>query len=81
MDKIEKLFRKISKKDRVQIRAIIFLIETDDLKMLEIKKLSGLKNFYRVRVGKYRLIFKREKEQNIIWEIKIRDEKTYRHLS
>ena len=81
MDKIEKLFRKISKKDRDQIRGMVFLIEINDLKMLEIKKLVGLKNFYRARIGKYRIIYKKEHGQNIIWEIRMRNEKTYGNLS
>lgn len=80
MDKIEKLFRKISPKDRQQIRAVIFLIEKAETTLLNIKKLGGSQNQYRARVGKYRIIFKREGRRNIIIEVSLRNEKTYKSL-
>lgn len=81
MDKVEKLFRKISKKDRQQILAIIFLIEKNEIDLLDIKKLEDSHSHYRARVGKYRIIFKKEKRYNIVMKVSLRDEKTYRHLS
>ena len=77
MDRIKKLFRKISKKDRQQILAVIFLIEKDETALLDIKKLEGSSNRYRARVGKYRVIFKKESRQNIIIKISLCNEKTY----
>ncbi|MEX0918735.1 MAG: hypothetical protein WDZ85_02090 [Candidatus Paceibacterota bacterium] len=80
MDKIEKLFQKKSPRDREQIKAIVFLIEINDLKLLAVKKLAGAKSLYRVRIGKYRLVFEKSKGLNLIREIGIRNEKTYRRL-
>jgi len=77
MDRIEKLFRKISKKDRQQILAIVFLIEKKEIKLLDIKKIEGHSGQYRARVGKYRIIFKKEIGQNIILKVSLRNEKTY----
>ena len=36
---------------------------------LDIKPLKGFKNFYRLRIGKFRIIFKIEKEELIIYVI------------
>ena len=77
MDRVEKLFRKISKRDRQQILAAIFLIEKKDTELLDIKKIEGSKNQYRARVGKYRVIFKKEAKQNLILKVSLRNEKTY----
>lgn len=77
MDRVEKLFRKISKKDRQQILATIFLIEKKETELLDIKKLEGHPGQYRVRVGKYRIIFKKEAGQNMILKVSLRNEKTY----
>ncbi len=77
MDRVEKLFRKISKKDRQQILAVMFLVEKKDTELLDIKKIEGSKNQYRARVGKYRVIFKKEARQNLILKVSLRNEKTY----
>ncbi len=77
MDRIEKLFRKISKKDRQQILVAIFLIEKKETELLNIKKIEDHFGQYRARVGKYRIIFKKEGGQNIILKVSLRNEKTY----
>ena len=81
MDKVEKLFRKILKKDRQQILATMFLIEKKEMALLDVKKLEGGSNRYRARVGKYRVVFKKEGKQNIVIEVNLRNEKTYSNLS
>lgn len=47
-------------------------------KGLDIKKLTGYKDIYRVRFGKIRVIFRRHDSDINILEISRRSEKTYR---
>ena len=78
MDKIEKLFRKISKPERQRLRLVLELLSKKDFKSLDIKKLKG-QDFYRVRKGRFRIIFRINKNKQVkIFAIKIRNEGTYR---
>jgi mRNA-degrading endonuclease RelE of RelBE toxin-antitoxin system len=77
MNKIDKFLIKIDKKTRLVIEEIILLIANNNLSMLDIKKLKGKGNIYRVRVGKIRVIFEHTKTVNIIKSISYRDENTY----
>lgn len=77
MDEIEKLFRKISQKNRKLLHNLI-----EDLlnkkKILNIKKLEG-SEFFRLRKGKFRIIFHYDsKKEAIIDSIRIKSEDTYK---
>lgn len=77
MDEIEKLFRKISKKDRGLLQKIILDL-LDGAKFLNIKKLRD-SDFYRLKKGKFRIIFHYDsKKQIIIDSVRIRREDTYK---
>ena len=65
MDKIEKLFRKISKKDRVMLKGIISNIVVGSLDKLDIKKIVNT-DFFRVKAKKYRIIYHLEKEEFLL---------------
>ncbi len=78
MDHIKKLFRKISKKDRESLRSLVLLLQdTKERKKLNIKKLQN-SDFYRVRKGRFRVIFHLEKKSVVIDSIKLRNENTYK---
>ncbi len=78
MDHIEKLFRKISKKDRESLKSLVLLLqETKERKNLNIKKLQN-SDFYRARKGRFRVIFHLEKNSVVIDSIKLRNENTYK---
>lgn len=77
MDKIEKLLRKISKKQREYLLRIIEKLLSDNKKGLDIKKLKNT-DFYRLRSGRFRIIFHKENKEIIIDGIKLRDENTYK---
>lgn len=78
MNKIEKLLRKISKKDRVVLLNVVEEIMTgEDLAHLKPIKLQGL-DLYRIRKGNFRIIFHKEHGDVVIDSIKMRDENTYR---
>ena len=78
MDHIAKLLRKVSKKDRESLKfLIVSLQDVKERKVLNIKKLQN-SDFYRVRKGRFRIIFHLEKKSVIIDSIKLRNENTYK---
>ncbi|MBU2542783.1 type II toxin-antitoxin system mRNA interferase toxin, RelE/StbE family [Patescibacteria group bacterium] len=77
MDKIEKLLRKISRKQREKLFQIIEKLLSGDRGELDIKKLKNT-DFYRLRSGRFRIIYHKEKANIIIDSIKLRDENTYK---
>lgn len=82
MNKIEKFLRSISKTDRDAILLLIDLLERDPAKVPGIMALSGMKDFYRVRMGNYRIIFFRDPKTKKVETKRIgrRNEKTYKDL-
>ncbi|MBU0596712.1 type II toxin-antitoxin system RelE/ParE family toxin [Patescibacteria group bacterium] len=77
MDKIEKLLRKISKKQREFLLGVIKKLLSGKNEGLDIKKLKDT-DFYRLRSGRFRIIFHKENNEIIIDGIKLRDENTYK---
>jgi len=79
MQEIEKLFRKISKKDRGKLLLITNeLLDKNKRKNLQIEKIKD-SDFYKIRKGNFRIIFHyKSPNETIIDSIKLRDEKTYR---
>ena len=77
MNKIEKLLHKMSKQDRNKITIVVALICSNNLGFLDIKKLEGFDNMYRIRVGKFRIKFKKYEKSNEIIEITRRNDNTY----
>jgi len=78
MDKIEKLLRKISDKNRKKLLNLIALIVSNNEKL----KIVKIKNtdFFRVRHGDFRIIFHNEDGEVIIDSIKLRNKNTYKNL-
>lgn len=58
MDKIEKILRKMGKKEQEVMMLLMLQIKADYTAIPGIKKLQGRRNLFRVRVGQYRLIFR-----------------------
>lgn len=77
MNHIEKLFRKINKKDREVLLKTLNLILARNLKELVAIKLSA-SDFYRVRKGNFRIIFHYEGEETVIDAVRLRNEGTYK---
>ncbi|MDP2668544.1 MAG: hypothetical protein Q8P07_01800 [bacterium] len=76
MDRIEKLFRKISANERELLLDISKRIISGETDGLNIEKLSG-SDFYRLRKGVFRIIFHYENKMPIIVSIRLKNEKTY----
>jgi mRNA-degrading endonuclease RelE of RelBE toxin-antitoxin system len=78
MDELEKLFRKVSKKEREQLSVYANELQSD-VKTFNSTKLKD-SDFYRARKGRWRFIFHYEGKEVVIDNIRLRDEKTYRDI-
>lgn len=78
MDKISKLISKIPKKDAIKIADSIEKLINGKTSNLDIKKLKGFQDIFRVRVGNYRVIYKTLDKGINILEIAKRKEDTYK---
>jgi mRNA-degrading endonuclease RelE of RelBE toxin-antitoxin system len=79
MDKIQKAIAKLSKKHRL----IYFFLEqrllAKNLSGLNVGKLKGNKNIYRVKHGKLRIIFRFSSDSLEVLDIGLRNDNTYRN--
>lgn len=80
MDKIIKFLRKRSKKERLILQSAIRLIVERKTDGLDIKKIVGSKNIFRVRVGAFRIIFEKHESENFIRFVGLRNESTYKNI-
>ena len=77
-DKNAKFLRKLSGKEEQRAMAARSKVLANDLSGLDVKKLSGWDYYYRVRVGRIRIIFESIDGKNQIIQITWRDDQTYR---
>jgi len=77
MDQIRKMLRRVSPKDRQRIKAVIGKLRIGDETGLDIAPLRGYRDAFRVRVGGYRLILRREGRTYRPVALLRRNEKTY----
>jgi len=79
MDKIEKLLRRINKKDRKKLLGIITDLVSENMKSLDVQKVKNT-DFYRLKSGRFRIIFHFYNKDIIVDSIKLRDRATYKKL-
>lgn len=78
MDKIAKALEKFNTDERNKIKAILLKINSGVFTGLDIKKLKGHDNIFRVRKGKIRIIYRINQNNNIyILTVERRSDKTY----
>lgn len=77
VDKIKKLLLKLSKKDNEKIRELSRKLINGEIKGLDIVKVVN-SDFYRLKSGRFRIIYHFEDNAVIIDSIKLRNEKTYK---
>ena len=77
MDKIQKLFRRIPRKDRLRIQDALSRVYLGNSKGDERQKLKGFVHIYRIRIGNYRVIFYDDGTEVILKAVKRRNEVTY----
>ena len=77
MDKIEKALLKLSEKERAWVKGILFQIQSKNQAGLDIKKLKGRHDIFRVRKGDIRILYQIKNGKTFILAIERRNEKTY----
>jgi mRNA-degrading endonuclease RelE of RelBE toxin-antitoxin system len=76
MDKNQKFLRRLSSKELRSLQAVLLQIQERKTAGLDIKKLSGHQDVFRVRTGDIRIIFLANRSTIEILEISRRNEKT-----
>lgn len=77
---LNKQLAKFSKKEIKRILGVVESINKGDLFGLQLKKLSGKKDLFRIRVGSIRVLYRRIGKKALILKIERRSDKTYRNL-
>lgn len=80
MDKNLKFLKRLSTKEFSSVEKILRKIHVGDTKNLDIKKLSGYQDVYRVRIKTVRIIFLITENRTDVLEISRRSEKTYKRF-
>jgi mRNA-degrading endonuclease RelE of RelBE toxin-antitoxin system len=78
MDKISKALKKLKLAERKTVKNIILLIEGGQYLTLDLKKLKGYDNIFRVRHGRWRVIFKVDGINIKILTLEKRNDNTYK---
>jgi mRNA interferase RelE/StbE len=71
--KVEKKLKEIENKSRKLVLKRLKILEKGFARELDIKKLKGFKNHYRLRVGKFRILFYLAGDKIIIYRIAPRE--------
>ena len=78
MDKVVKFLKRLSTDERVLVENVLVQIKKGDLSGLDVRKLKGVGNLFRVRQGSIRIILKKEKATYTIIFIERRGKDTYK---
>ncbi len=79
MDKIDKALRKLSLKERDAVKELLHLLDADKTTHLDIKKLRGHADIFRVRKGALRIIYRKDTQGTVfVLAIERRGENTYK---
>jgi len=77
MDAINKALKKLSAKERNRVRGILTTLASGKTKGVDIKKLQGRDDIFRVHKGDLRIVYRRSGGTVSILLIERRSEKTY----
>ena len=77
VDRIAKSLRKLSNKEQGILHALLVRIKSGNFENMDIKKLKGRGDIYRVRKGDIRIIFYRAGDGIHILSVERRNETTY----
>lgn len=77
MDKISKALQKLNRKERETLKEILMKIKGGNIRRLDLKKLKGRENIFRVRKGKMRIIFYQKEHSIKILSVERRNDSTY----
>ena len=77
MDAIRKALKKMSAKERTQIKEILAKLSGGKMRGLDIKKLQGRDDIFRVRKGDIRIVYRKTEKTIFVLLIERCNEKTY----
>ena len=80
MDKIEKALDKLSSGERKKLKKIFIQIDKRDFQNLDLKKLKGRNDVFRIRKSNIRVIFRKIDNSIKILSIERRSSKTYNKI-
>ena len=81
MPDLKKLLSRFEKAERIILENLIERIFSLNLQNLDVKKLKGQDDIFRVRKGKLRIIYRfKDKKEVYIFAIERRSETTYKNL-
>jgi mRNA-degrading endonuclease RelE of RelBE toxin-antitoxin system len=80
MDRLEKALNRLSDKERNLIKNILTRLLKGDVLGLNIVRLKGHQNIFRLRKGDLRIIYQQNEKEIKILAIERRSEKTYRNF-
>ncbi len=78
MDKIQKALSKLTSREKNTVKLILEKIQNRNFSGLDVKKLKGRDNIFRVRKGSLRIIYRLDKKDIFILTIERRSENTYK---
>ncbi len=78
MDKIEKALAKLTEKEREVVQSILQKLSRGKLEDLDIKRLKGRNDIFRIRKGDIRIIYRALKGKVFVLAIERRSESTYK---
>lgn len=77
MDKIKKALNKLGAKERTVVKSILVKLHDGKLLGMDIQKLQGHKDIFRIRKGNIRIIYRQKDGDIFVLAIEKRSEKTY----
>lgn len=78
MNELQKSLAKLPKEYKNTFELLMIRLLSRDFLGLNITKLKGQKNIYRLKHGKLRIIFKVQGNDLLVLQVGLRSEKTYR---
>ncbi len=78
MDKIDKALSKLTFKEKERMKDIIKALQLGRFDNMDIKKLKGFKDVFRVRKGELRIVYQLLDRRIIILKVDKRKEDTYK---
>lgn len=78
MDKVDKVLKRLASKEKERIKNIIEALQSERFGNLDIKKLKGREDIFRVRSGNLRIIYQIRDNHIFILKLGRKKENTYK---
>ena len=77
-DKIDKALEKLSEKEKTKLKELLSSLKKGVILNIDVKKLKGRDDIFRIRKGKIRVIFRKTENEIKILSLERRNDRTYR---